>query len=50
MTKKAGVDILIDGNTRSKLGNLIKVKRVKTDSVRGKNQAVEIFYLESVNG
>ena len=48
MTKAAGVDILIDGNTRNALGNFIKVKKAQTGAIRGKAKEVEIFYLDEV--
>lgn len=48
MTKEAKVDILIDGETRNKLGNLIKVKKVKFDKVRGKLNHIDIYYLDKV--
>lgn len=48
MTKKAGVDILIDGNTRHRLGNLIKCRKVQHQGVRGKLQEVEIYALDEL--
>lgn len=46
MTKQAAVDILIDGKTRQIGGDRLKVKRLQTQTVRGKEQEVNIFYLE----
>lgn len=48
MTKEAGVDILIDGNTRHRLGNLIKCRKIQHSGVRGKLQEIEIFSLDSM--
>lgn len=48
MTKEAGVDILIDGNTRHRLGNLIKCRKVQHSGVRGKLQEIEIFALDEL--
>jgi|JI10StandDraft_1071094.scaffolds.fasta_scaffold58225_2 adenylate cyclase len=48
MTKEAGVDILIDGNTRNRLGNLIKCRKVAHSGVRGKLQEIEIFSLDEL--
>ncbi|HNE20822.1 MAG TPA: adenylate/guanylate cyclase domain-containing protein [Turneriella sp.] len=48
MTKEAGVDILIDGNTRHRLGNLIKCRKVQHQGVRGKLQEIEIFSLDEL--
>ena len=45
--KKNG-DILIDGETRKRLGNLIKANKVDIDKVRGKTQSVDIYHLERV--
>lgn len=47
MTKKANVDILIDEKTRSIGGERLKVRRLQTTSVRGKAEAVTMFYPES---
>jgi adenylate cyclase len=48
MTKEAGVDILIDGNTRHRLGNLIKCRKVAHSGVRGKLQEIEIYSLDEL--
>jgi class 3 adenylate cyclase len=48
MTKEAGVDILIDGNTRHRLGNLIRCRKVQHQGVRGKLQEIEIFSLDEL--
>jgi adenylate cyclase len=48
MTKETGVDILIDGNTRHRLGNLIKCRKVQHQGVRGKVQEIEIFALDEL--
>ena len=48
MTKDAKVDILIDGNTRHRLGNLIKCRKVEHSGVRGKMQEIEIFSLDEL--
>jgi adenylate cyclase len=48
MTKEAKVDILIDGNTRHRLGNLIKCRRVEHSGVRGKLKEIEIFSLDEL--
>ncbi len=48
MTKEAGVDILIDGNTRHRLGNLIRCRKVAHSGVRGKLQEIEIFSLDEL--
>jgi len=50
MTKEAGVDILIDSNTRTRLGNLVKCRKVEHSGVRGKLQAIEIFSLDELLG
>ncbi len=48
MTKDAGVDILIDGNTRHRLGNLIKCRKVQHSGVRGKLKEIDIFALDEL--
>ncbi|MBL8035669.1 MAG: hypothetical protein JNJ69_18340 [Leptospiraceae bacterium] len=48
MTKEAKVDILIDGNTRHRLGNLIKCRKVEHQGVRGKLQEIEIYSLDEL--
>lgn len=48
MTKEAKVDILIDGNTRNRLGNLIKCRKVEHSGVRGKLQEIEIYSLDEL--
>jgi len=48
MTKDAKVDILIDGNTRQRLGNLIKCRKVEHSGVRGKTQAIDIYSLDEL--
>ncbi|HRP68378.1 MAG TPA: adenylate/guanylate cyclase domain-containing protein [Turneriella sp.] len=44
MTKNAQLDILIDERTRKICGDSLKVKRLKTRSVRGKTEEVTIYY------
>lgn len=48
MTKEAEVDILIDANTRNRLGNLVKCRKIEHQGVRGKLQAIEIFSLDDL--
>lgn len=48
LTKKAGVDILIDGTTRESVGERVKVRKVQYDQVRGKNQILAIFALDGL--
>ncbi len=48
LTKKVKVDILIDGNTRRSLGKKAKVKKVKNVKIRGKQDDVEVYYLEDL--
>lgn len=48
MTKEAKVDILIDGNTRNRLGNLVKCRKVEHSGVRGKLQEIEIYSLDDL--
>lgn len=44
LTKKAKVDIFLDGRTREKLGDRFRFKRLLHSSIRGKEQAVQIFF------
>ena len=44
LTKRAKVDIFIDGVTREKIGDRCKFKRVKNSKGRGKEEEVKIFY------
>jgi adenylate cyclase len=44
LTKKANVDMLIDGRTRQILGNTVVLKTLSTTAIRGKNNQVEIYY------
>lgn len=44
LTKRAKVDIFIDGNTRDKIGDRCKFKRLKHSQIRGKAEEVKIFY------
>lgn len=44
MTKSAKVDTLIDANTRRIGGEKLKVKKLQTTAVRGKIDAVDIYY------
>jgi len=44
LTKRAKVDILMDAETRRILGHSVSVKKLSTNSIRGKKQLVNIFY------
>ncbi|MCR9145274.1 MAG: response regulator [bacterium] len=44
LTKKAKVDIFVDGQTREHVGDRVKFKRVRHSKIRGKSEAVKIFY------
>jgi len=44
MTKNAQVDILIDETTRKIAGNQLKVKKLQTNTVRGKSEEVVIYF------
>lgn len=46
LTKRANLDILIDGSTRDALGARVKVKRLRVNKLRGKQEDTRIFYLE----
>ncbi len=48
LTKKVGVDILVDGPTRQAAGEGLLTRKVKINSVRGKTQAIEIFTLDDI--
>ncbi|MES0489878.1 MAG: adenylate/guanylate cyclase domain-containing protein [Leptospirales bacterium] len=48
LTKKVGVDILIDGETKKRLGNLVKARQVRVKSIRGKKERVEIFTVDEL--
>lgn len=48
LTKKAGVEILIDGTTREIIGDLAQVRKVQYDQVRGKMQTIDIFALDDI--
>lgn len=48
LTKKAGVEILIDGETRMKAGEGLTVRKLRVSSVRGKSKDVEIYILDSI--
>lgn len=43
LTKKAGVDILIDAETRRRVGRQLKARKVKVKGIRGKKEHVEIY-------
>ena len=43
LTKRAGVDILIEGTTRNELGDKVRVRRVKVKHVKGRKREMEIF-------
>jgi class 3 adenylate cyclase len=49
LTKRANLDIFIDGNLREALGDRARVKLAKLSSIRGKKQEVKLYYLESLN-
>ena len=44
LTKYAGLDILVDGNTRVKLADKVRCKKVKFTKIRGKINEVKIYY------
>ncbi len=48
LTKRVGVDILMDRNIREILGNQAEVQRVKLTHVRGKLQQTLIYYLKNL--
>jgi len=48
LTKKVGVDILIDGKTKEKLGDLVSTRHVRVKSIRGKSERVEIFTVDDL--
>jgi class 3 adenylate cyclase len=48
LTKKANVNILIDGATRKAVGDRINCRRVLVKGIRGKIQDVEVFTLDSL--
>ncbi len=48
LTKKVGVDILVDGPTRQAAGEGLLTRKVRISSVRGKTQAIEIFTLDDI--
>lgn len=48
LTRRVGVDILIDGETRNWMGNRIRARRVRLDRLRGKTQTTEIFALDDL--
>ncbi|MDH5717116.1 MAG: adenylate/guanylate cyclase domain-containing response regulator [Spirochaetia bacterium] len=48
LTKKAGVDIIIDESTRKKAGKLLNVRKIRVKNLRGKEQGVKIFALDSI--
>jgi class 3 adenylate cyclase len=49
LTKKAGVNILIDGNTRNAVKEIAKCRKVTVKGIRGKQQEIEIFTLDGLN-
>ena len=48
LTKKVDVNILIDGETKRRLGNLVKTRQVRVKSIRGKKERVEIFTVDDL--
>jgi len=48
LTKKAGVNILIDGATRNAVKDIVKCRKVTVKGIRGKKQDVEIFSLDAL--
>ncbi|MEQ9363752.1 MAG: adenylate/guanylate cyclase domain-containing protein, partial [Leptospirales bacterium] len=48
LTKKAKVDIFVDGVTRELLGDRVKFKRLLNSKIRGKAEAVKIYYPTSL--
>jgi class 3 adenylate cyclase len=48
MTKKAGVDILIDGHTFKHTSEKIKVQKVNYKNIRGKRKIVDIYFLKGL--
>ncbi|MFZ5630655.1 MAG: response regulator [Spirochaetota bacterium] len=49
LTKRAGVDILIDSETRHLLGSQLECKKLRESSVRGKSEKVEIYFPEMLH-
>lgn len=49
LTKKARLDILIDGETRRVLGDRLVAKRISKKSIRGKINQVDIFFPVSLS-
>ncbi|MDH5720961.1 MAG: adenylate/guanylate cyclase domain-containing response regulator [Spirochaetia bacterium] len=50
LTKKAGVDIIIDGETQKKASDNLILRRVRVKNIRGKEKEVEIFALDGIKG
>ncbi|MBS0619235.1 MAG: response regulator [Spirochaetes bacterium] len=50
LTKNAKVDILIDGTTRAVLGDKLRARKLKIDSVRGKKETVDIYFPVAFSG
>lgn len=48
LTKKAGVNILIDGNTRNAVKDIVKCRKVIVKGIRGKKQDIDIFSLDAL--
>ncbi|MES0489334.1 MAG: adenylate/guanylate cyclase domain-containing protein [Leptospirales bacterium] len=48
LTKKVGVDILIDGETKKHLGDLVTTRKVRVKSIRGKKERIEIFTVDDL--
>jgi class 3 adenylate cyclase len=49
LTKRGGVDVLIDGNTRDQLGARAQVKRATLSRVRGRLQKVRVYFLAGLD-
>ncbi|MDH4262461.1 MAG: response regulator [Spirochaetia bacterium] len=48
LTKKAGVNILIDGNTRNAVKDITRCRKVIVKGIRGKQQEIEIYSLDGL--
>ncbi len=46
LTKKVDVNILIDGETKKRVDEYLKTRRVRIKSIRGKSQKIEIFTVD----
>ena len=50
LTKKVDTDILMDGATYAEVKDIIKARRVKVKSIRGKEQDVKIYTVDGIIG